>query len=115
MFCAEAAVELLIGHRRWLLRGDFVGEFIETFESMETDRSMAFVDWPAAITAVESGAMPSSSSEVQVLRIAASLAEGIAVDLRDTLCGLDAANALLVSQAVLHAVGHEQLDGSVNR
>jgi hypothetical protein len=40
-----------------------------------------------------------------VLRIAASLAAGAAVDLGDALTGLDEANLTLVAQAVLRAGG----------
>ncbi|MCA1679128.1 MAG: hypothetical protein LC777_09400, partial [Actinobacteria bacterium] len=106
MFCAEAAVGLLIGHRRWLLRGDFVGEFTESFESAESGSAMTFVDWPAAVAALDSGRLPCSSSEGQVLRLAASIAEGIPVDLRQAVCGLDATNAVLAARALLDAAGH---------
>ena len=106
MFCAEAAVELLIGHRSWLLRADFVCAFAETLESMTGGAPLAFVDWPAAIAALESGCLPCSSSEGLVLRLAASIAEGIPVDLREAVCGLDATNAVLVARALLYAAGH---------
>jgi len=67
---------------------------------------MALVDWSAALGAVESKRMPCSASENQILRIAASIAEGIPVDLRDAVCGLDATNSVLVARALLHAAGH---------
>ena len=104
MFSAEAAVGLLIGHRSWLLRRDFVGAFTESFDSAGS--AMAFVDWPAAVASLDSGCLPCSSSEAQVLRLAASLAEGIPVDLREAVCGLDATNATLAARALLHAAGH---------
>lgn len=106
MFCAEAAVELLIGHRAWLLRGDFLGQFVEAFGDMTGHSPMALVDWSAALGAVESGCMACSSSEDRVLRIAASIAEGIPVDLRDAVCGLDATNTVIVARALVHAAGH---------
>jgi len=34
---------------------------------------MASVDWPAAITALETGALPCSGGEARMLRIAANL------------------------------------------
>lgn len=37
-----------------------------------------------------------------MLRIAASLADGIPLDLRDALTGLDTDNLTLVAQAILH-------------
>jgi hypothetical protein len=42
-----------------------------------------------------------------MLRIAASLADGIPVDLRDALSGLDSTNISLVAAAVLHANGNK--------
>jgi hypothetical protein len=44
---------------------------------------MATIDWPAAITALDGGGLPASGGERRVLRLAASLADGIPVDLRD--------------------------------
>ena len=41
-----------------------------------------------------------------MLRIAACLADGIPVDLRDALTGLDARNTELVRDAVTRATGH---------
>ena len=41
-----------------------------------------------------------------MLRLAASLADGTPVSLRDTLTRLDARNAHLVSQAIIEAAGH---------
>ena len=67
---------------------------------------MAFVDWVAALEALESGRLACSSSEAQVLRIAASIAEGIPVDLRDAACGLDQVNARRIAGALVHAAGH---------
>lgn len=113
LYRAEAAVRLLVGHQRWLRRGDFVGEFVETGESIADGTAMAFVDWPAAVAALEAGRLPCSPSEGQVLRIAASMADGVPVDLRDGLSGLDAANIVVVAQAVLHAAGHREANVTV--
>lgn len=106
LYCAEAAVRLLIGHVGWLLRGDFVGEFIETGEGITDGTAMAFVDWSAVVAALGAGRLPCSDSEAQILRIAASIADGVALDLRDAVSGLDEANIVLVAQAILHAAGH---------
>ena len=51
-----------------------------------------------------------SSSEAQVLAIAASIAEGSPVDLRDALSGLDDHNLSLVAEAVAHAGGRRVCD-----
>lgn len=108
----EAAVELLIAHRSWLRRDDFVDEFVHNNLShasspLAVATALAFVDWAAALTALDTGHLPCSSGEAQVLRIAASVAEGLPVDLRDALTGLDATNIRLVADAVMHAAGHQ--------
>jgi hypothetical protein len=97
-----AAVELLIGHRFWLCREDFVASFIEMDASVG---AVAFLDWGPAVRALGSGQLACSASQGQVLRVAASLAEGIPVDLRDALSGLDERNLSLVAAAVLVAGG----------
>ena len=107
----EAAAELLIAHRSWLHRADFTSEFLEIRRGLVDGRAMAMamamamVDWPAAITTLQAGGLACSGGEHRILRIAASLAEGIPVDLRDALTGLDETNLDLVTAAVLHAGG----------
>jgi hypothetical protein len=44
-----------------------------------------------------------------VLRIAASMAGGVPVDLREAVTGLDENNAVLAAAAVLHAAGYRDL------
>jgi hypothetical protein len=104
----EAAVELLIGHRSWLGRGDFVGGFVQTGQELGCGTPMAWVDWPAAVTALQAGRLPCSGSEGRVLRIAASIAEAVPVELGEALSGLDETNIVRVARAVLHAGGHRE-------
>ena len=106
VYCLEAAVNILIGHQAWLRRADFCSQFTSACHGTST--TMAYVDWPAAVAALETGCLPCSSGEDRMLRIAASLAEGIPVDLGDVLTGLDTANVDLVVEAVLHASGRRQ-------
>ena len=94
----EAAVTLLIGHDTWLHRADFVRTCVSV------DEPAAFIDWRAAVAALDAGELPCSTSEAAVLRIAAGLG-AVAVDLRAMLGGLDARNIVLVAEAVLHANG----------
>ena len=94
----EAAVALLIGHDTWLHRSDFVRTCVSV------DEPMAFIDWLAAVAALDCGNLPCSTSEASVLRIAAGFG-AVPVDLRAMLCGLDARNIVLVAKAVLHANG----------
>jgi hypothetical protein len=106
VYSLQAAAELLISHRTWLRRADFRGRFIHHGASI-TDglTTMAEIDWPAAITALDYGDLPCSSSEQQMLRLAASIADGLPVDLRDALTGLDENNINLVITAVLRTCG----------
>ena len=105
LYSLEAACELLIG-AGWLHRDDFT-RFIITGTSL-TDgvTELAHIDWQAIITSRETGLLPCSSGENRILRLAASIAVGIPVDLNDALSGLDQARIALVVRAVRHANRH---------
>lgn len=105
----EAAVELFIGHATFLHRADFTSRFIATTTSSD-GTGLATIDWPAAITAL-GASLPCSGGEQRMLRLAASLAGGIPVNLRDALTGIDDHNINLVITAVLHASGHRPSPG----
>jgi len=81
-----AAAELLIGHQAWLLREDFWGAAVE-------------VGWEV-FRGQEVAALPCSPGEREILRIAANIAEGIPVDLREAAFRLDAAGAGLAVSAI---------------
>lgn len=100
----EAAAELLIGHRTWLLRQDFLQLVVEFRWDVYRDCHVAAVDFAAAADAVP-GVLPCSAGERQVLLIAASIAEGISVDLREAALSLDGVNAARAARAVCHAAG----------
>ena len=106
MLTCQAAVELLIGHRWWLVRDDFLS-YVECCRGFGGE-AMAAIDWPAVWAAVEDGHLPCSGGEGQVLRVAVSIAEGIPVDLREVATCVDAANSVLVARAVLTAGGHRE-------
>jgi hypothetical protein len=101
----EAAVGLLIGHGTWLARADFVAAAVSSGRDGITGEPMAAVDFQAALAARRAGALPCSSSEEQILALAASIATGIPVPLGDLVSGLDEDNAIRVAIAVLHAAG----------
>jgi 8-oxo-dGTP diphosphatase len=105
LYPAEAAAELLVRHATWLCRNDFTTRFVHHGTNVITGTDTAAIDWPAAIAALDSGELPCSGGEGRVLRLAASLAEGIPVDLRDAVTGLDARNIEIFSKSVLHASG----------
>lgn len=105
VYAAEAAVELLIAHEWWLHRDDFVDAFVAT-DPTGSDTPAAWIDWSGAVAALDGGRLPCSSGEAQVLRVAASLAAGVPVDLRNALCGLDGDTVVAVAGAVAHAGGY---------
>jgi ADP-ribose pyrophosphatase YjhB (NUDIX family) len=105
----EAGVELFISHATFLHRADFTSRFIATTTSSD-GTSLAAIDWPAAITAL-GASLPCSGGEQRMLRLAASLAGGIPVNLRDALTGIDDHNINLVITAVMHASGHRPSPG----
>ena len=107
LHCLEAAVELLISHATWLRRGDFLHHFVHTTTPGPNNPTLiAAIKWPEAIAALEQGKLPCSGAEGRMLRLAASLAAGIPVDLRDALTSLDSHNTELVSHTVKQATGH---------
>ena len=88
----------------WLERKDFLQVAVEVRWEPFGDRLVAAVDFAAAAGAVQ-GMLPCSDGERQVLLVAASIAEGIPVDLREAALCMDAANAARAAQAVCHAAG----------
>lgn len=109
LYSLEAACELVIS-TGWLRRDDFT-RLIRTGTSL-TDRvtELACIDWQSAITSRETGLLPRSSGENRILRLAASIADGIPVDLNDALTGLDQTRIALVVRAVRHANGQRPAD-----
>lgn len=106
LYCSEAGTGLLIEHGTYLHRDDFAGFIWEGTCTADGTTPMASIDWEAAITALDAGDLPSSSGERSVLRLAASIAAGIPVDLRDTITSLDDRNLEFLLAAVRHAGGH---------
>ncbi|MGH3406270.1 MAG: hypothetical protein ACRDRJ_27790 [Streptosporangiaceae bacterium] len=102
----QAAAELLIDLATFLDRRDFTSRFVEHSVSISDGvTAIASIDWPAAITALDTGGLACSGGERRMLKLAASFAGGIPVDLRDTITGLDDHNVSLVVTAVLRAAG----------
>jgi hypothetical protein len=106
LYCLEAAAELLIA-KSWLHRDDFTSRFVTVHPGIGNGQLMTVIDWPAAVAALGSG-LACSGGEQRMLKITASLADGIPVDLRDTLTGLDDRNVQLLITAVLHASGQSR-------
>jgi hypothetical protein len=105
LYCGEAGAELLIA-QSWLHRADFTSRFITVHPGIPDGQPMAVVDWAAAVTALGTS-LPSSGGERRMLKLTASLADGIPVDLQDTLTGIDDRNIQLLITAILHASGKQ--------
>lgn len=95
----RAAVELLITHDEWLTRADFQ-QYMESLLD-HTGQPLTVIDWEHLREAVDRNELIASSSAVQVLRIALSLAVGLPVDLGEAMTGLDATNTTAVALALV--------------
>ena len=104
MLADVAAVDLICAHGHFLHDPGF-RRIIAAGSSITTGQPLAVIRWNAAVHALESGHLPCSGSERAVLLIAASLAEGIPVSLRDNLGNLDRRNITLVTGAITAANG----------
>jgi hypothetical protein len=109
LYSLEAACDLIIGTGR-LHRDDF-SSFVSTVTSITDGATeLAHIDWQSVIASRDAGLLPCGSGENRILRLAASIAAGIPVDLNDTLCGLDPDSISLVVRAVRHANGQRPAD-----
>ncbi len=109
LYSLEAACELVIGPG-WLHRDDF-SSFVSTVTSItDAVTGLAHIDWQAVISSRDAGLLPCGSGENRILRLAASIAVGIPVDLNDALSGLDQSSIALVVRAVRHANGQRPAD-----
>jgi hypothetical protein len=70
--------------------------------------AMAAIGWPAAVAALDTRRLPGSGVERRGVLLAASLANGIPVDLRDAFTGVGMVNVDRAVRAMLHASGHRQ-------
>ena len=107
LYAGEAAVELVLRHGYWIGREDFTGRFVQeqADPGPAGDQRVAAIDWHGAVEGLERGELPCSSSELPVLKSAASLGGGCPVSLRLLLGGFDHVNIALVAEVVLHANG----------
>jgi hypothetical protein len=104
---AFAAVNLLIDHGVFLNRSAFRDEFVRvaaTYPGCAWSYS-ARIRWGAAVTALNQHRIACSSSEADILRIAASLGGNIPVRLRQVLGVLDDTDIARVVDAILLANG----------
>lgn len=105
LHAAEAAVELLLAHRHWLRRTDFLDAFVHRYPAEEGMAGLMFINWDEVAQALACGRIACSGGERRILQAALSLAAGFPVDLRDTATGVDGSNLRILARAVLHAGG----------
>ena len=113
LYPSEAALDLLVTHRFWLTRRDFLTRLVDAVDDGWGPRgavvAMASVDWDGVAAFLDDPAVPASSSEVAILRLAASLA-GTRIDasLMELTGCPDPTNAGRVLDALAHRLGwHE--------
>jgi hypothetical protein len=104
MLADTAAAGLIIAHGR-LLHDPAFRRIIAAGSSVTDGQPFAVIRWNAAVTALELGYLPCSTSERAILLIAASLAEGTPVSLRENLGSLDRRSITLVTDAITAANG----------
>ena len=104
LYSLEAACELVMS-TGWLRRDDFIPFINIGISVTDGATELAHIDWQSVITSRDTGLLPCSSGENRILRLAASIAAGIPVDLNDALSGLDQASISLVVRAIRHANG----------
>lgn len=100
-----AAVNLLNDHGIFLNRSAFRDEFVRAARTWVGCAwpYTARIRWGAAVTAIDQHRLPCSSSEADILRIAASLGGNVPVRLRRVLGVLDNTNIARVIGAILIA------------
>ena len=103
LYCLEAAAELLIV-KSWLHRDDFTSRFVTVHPGTGSGQLMTVIDWPAAVAALGSS-LACSGGEQRMLKITASLADGIPAALRDTRTSLDDTNIQLLIAAIRRVSG----------
>jgi len=103
LLAGTAAIDLLARHRTWLSRPDFCHHIHLALTA--TGIPVAWIDWPAAVSALGRGQLPCATSEAAVLRIAAALGADLPVHLHQLLGGLDRHTIALVTTAITDANG----------
>ena len=107
--CLEAAAELLIA-QPWPHRADFTSRFVTIHRSPGSGQPGGRHRLAPVVTAL-GVSLPCSGGEQRMLKITASLADGIPVDLREGLTGLQHNLNLLVT-AIRHARGQRPAAGA---
>jgi hypothetical protein len=108
LYALESGTGLLLAHGTWPAREDFRCFIHVAGSNTSAGTELASIDWEAAIAALDAGECPSSGGEKRMLRLAASLAADIPVQLGSAVTGIDDRNVGLLVKAILHASGQRQ-------
>jgi hypothetical protein len=114
LYASEAAVELLIAHGSWLARRDFRSGLVDAVDDgwgrNGAIEPMAAIGWDVVADFLDQPEVGASSSEVAILRLAASLAGARGpTSLMEITGSLDETNAGFVLDALAHRFGwHER-------
>ncbi|WP_336031974.1 hypothetical protein [Geodermatophilus sp. FMUSA9-8] len=103
----EAAILLLLTSGHWLPQLQRAG-LITLDGNVDGAGLWAHINWPDLDGALRIGTITGSTSQRQVLRAAASIADGHPVDLGDLAAGLDRHALTLVLAAIAHAAGSHE-------
>lgn len=103
----EAAVLLLITSGHWLPQLQYAG-LITLDGDVEGEGQWAHINWSDLDGALRIGTITGRISDHQVLRAAASIADGHPLDLGDLATGLDRHALTLVLAAIAHAAGSHE-------
>lgn len=104
----SSAVELIVEHDVWLHRNDFVGRCITVITDPDVlgdGDPVALIEWVEVRLALETGDLVGSSSEIAMLKIAASIGAGQPVSLQRALSCLGPVDAAAVVDAIIGATG----------
>lgn len=105
-----ASVNLLIDHGYWLTQPTFTDRFVHLI-TIDGRPVRAWIDWDATLAALDRGRLGGTGSQADLLRIAASLAAGTPISLRQVLGGLDRTTITAVTAAITAANGtHPEQD-----
>ena len=107
LYALESGTGLLLAHGTWPAREDFRCFIHVAGSNTSAGTELASIDWEAAIAALDAGECP-SSGEKRMLRLAASLAADVPVQLGSAVTGIDDRDVGLLVKAILHASGQRQ-------
>ncbi|MFG2210926.1 hypothetical protein [Streptomyces sp. NPDC048638] len=109
---SKAAAELLIEHGDWLealldedrpQSANYVRRFVQGGLATDEEKLYAHLEWTEMAKHLQTAGHTYSDTQVKVFMVAASLREGVPVNLLEITEGLDAEHARMIVEAIAHA------------